>query len=343
MIQYSIMRRVSIITPCHNGGKYIGRTIDSVRAQTLTDWEHVIVDDGSADNSAAVIEAYCADDRRLLLLRQSNGGPSNARNNGFAACSPDSSYLLFLDADDCLAPNMLEVMVDYLDRHSEVGLAYCGCVNIDTDDRVMGRRELPRHVPGITGVFGVRELPPEHADTPFVSVYVPAAIIPSISLLRRSVYELTPRWDEDGLWYSLGDKDLTFQMALRSKVHYVPQDLVRYRQHTSQMSRELQANGAGRKELYRKWNSMKGLTEEHKAMVEEARRFREGRVLPWLNLKWGGEHLRAGNLLEGVKHYLRCVKYILGHTIRVRLLGGWRPRTGDDIDTPKVDQGAHPS
>ena len=313
--------RVSIIIPCYNGEAYIGRTIDSVRAQAFTDWEHVVVDDGSTDNSAAVIETYVACDPRLRLIRQPNGGVAKARNNSFAACSAESDYLLFLDADDCLEPEMLAVMVSYLDAHPDVGLAYCRCLFIDSDDSVTGKKEVIRYAPDSSGVFSVREIPPDCPETPFVSVFVYAVIVPSVAVLRRSVYELTPGWDET-LGQPAEDTDLFLHMALRSRVHYVPQELVRKRQHGMQSTRDRKKIRAQGKKLYRKWNSMSGLSEDHKALVEEARRFREGRILPSLNLKWGGDHLRAGNLVEGLKCYMRFVKQLLSHTVRVRLVGG---------------------
>ena len=81
------MPKVSIITPCYKGERFIGRTIESVLAQTWTDWEYVVVDDGSPDGSMEVVAAHAAREPRLALLRQPNGGMENARNSGFAACS----------------------------------------------------------------------------------------------------------------------------------------------------------------------------------------------------------------------------------------------------------------
>ena len=65
---------VSIITPCYNGEKYIRETIDSVIAQTYPDWEMIIVDDGSKDNSAAIVREYADKDPRIQLIQQANAG-----------------------------------------------------------------------------------------------------------------------------------------------------------------------------------------------------------------------------------------------------------------------------
>src|SRR5262249_33469218 len=130
---------VSIVTPCYNAGRFISRTVESVRRQTFAAWEHVVVDDGSTDDSAAVVTSLLASEPRLRLIRQANGGMSDARNNGFRACSPSSRYLLFLDADDCLEPGMLETLYRHLELHPEAGMAYCDHVHIDEQDRVISR------------------------------------------------------------------------------------------------------------------------------------------------------------------------------------------------------------
>ncbi|HAP03774.1 MAG TPA: teichuronic acid biosynthesis glycosyl transferase, partial [Lachnospiraceae bacterium] len=90
--------KVSIITPCYNGAKYIGETIESVLAQDYKDWEMLIVNDGSSDNSAEVISSYAEKDPRIRLINQPNGGSANARNNGIRQAT--GRYIALLDADD---------------------------------------------------------------------------------------------------------------------------------------------------------------------------------------------------------------------------------------------------
>ena len=92
--------RIAVITPAFNAAATIANTICSVLAQTHGDWQHIIVDDGSTDDTAAVVAGF--GDSRLTLLRQANAGASTARNRGIAAAQGDA--LLFLDADDWLAP-----------------------------------------------------------------------------------------------------------------------------------------------------------------------------------------------------------------------------------------------
>jgi glycosyltransferase involved in cell wall biosynthesis len=82
------MPQVSIVTPCYNAEKFISKAIDSFRNQTFTDWEHIIVDDGSTDNSAEIVSHYMQVETRLKLVKQSNRGLCITRNNGLKASSP---------------------------------------------------------------------------------------------------------------------------------------------------------------------------------------------------------------------------------------------------------------
>ncbi len=296
------MLKVSIITPCYNSEKYVGRTIESVRAQTLSDWEHIIVDDGSTDSSAAVVERYLPQDRRLRLVRRVNSGCAQARNAGFRACSPDSQYLLFLDADDCLEPEMLEVVNRYLEVHPQVGMTHCSHQFIDAEDHVITEQDAgmtwsARRVPH---GLGIRSLRADEPQTPFEAVFALAGIIPSLAVFRRSIYESTPGWDEEmGIIYE--DVSLYLHMALRSEVHYIPQKLVCYRIHPRQTSAVSEKFSAHERKLYAKWQRPDGLTREQQEQVEKAWAFREGRLIPFAGFAAARRHLARGEFREAIR------------------------------------------
>ena len=100
---------VSIVLPTYNRADVIGRAIASVRAQTLADWELLIVDDGSTDGTPDVVAGL---DDRIHLLRQDNAGTYVARNNGLARAR--GRYITFLDSDDEWLPHFLELTVGFL-------------------------------------------------------------------------------------------------------------------------------------------------------------------------------------------------------------------------------------
>jgi glycosyltransferase involved in cell wall biosynthesis len=131
---------VSVVVPCYEQAQYLPEAVASVIAQTFSDWEIVIVDDGSPDDTAAVAAGLIAQhpDRRIRLLRQANQGPCVARNQGIAASA--GRYILPLDADDLLAPEMLERTVAVLDADPSVAIAY-------TDQRHFGSVEREVRLP----------------------------------------------------------------------------------------------------------------------------------------------------------------------------------------------------
>ena len=103
---------VSIITPVYNGEKYIAQTIESVLAQTYPDWEMLIIDDGSRDNSAAIARDYCARDSRISLYSQTNAGSAAARNNGIRRAR--GRYIALLDADDLWDSTFLASQLNFM-------------------------------------------------------------------------------------------------------------------------------------------------------------------------------------------------------------------------------------
>src|SRR5262244_3561534 len=104
------MPLVSVIMPTFNRADTITRAIRSVQAQTFTDWELIVVDDGSTDNTAERIEGC---DPRMKLIRQENQGTAGARNAGLRASS--GSYIAFLDSDDEWLPHHLELSAGFLE------------------------------------------------------------------------------------------------------------------------------------------------------------------------------------------------------------------------------------
>ncbi len=124
---------VSIITPCYNGAKYISETIDSVLAQTYENWEMIIVDDGSKDNSAEIVREYMTNDSRIKLLQQANAGSAAARNNGIREC--DGQYIALLDADDLWEPEFLAEQTAFMQANDAV-CVYCSyrCINENSEE-----------------------------------------------------------------------------------------------------------------------------------------------------------------------------------------------------------------
>jgi hypothetical protein len=116
------MPLVSVITPLYNKAPYIVRSLESVAAQTITDLEVIVVDDGSTDGGAQLAEAIA--DSRFRLLRQANAGPGAARNRGLREAQ--APFVAFIDSDDCWLPQFLEQNLQLLKRHPGAAAVSCG-------------------------------------------------------------------------------------------------------------------------------------------------------------------------------------------------------------------------
>ena len=115
---------VSVIVPAHNYARFLGQAIDSLRSQTYTDWECVVVDDGSTDGTAEIVAALAASDRRIAYVWQAAAGPSPARNAGLAVTFGE--FVQFLDADDLLGPRKLQHQLEVFRQHPEADIVYGG-------------------------------------------------------------------------------------------------------------------------------------------------------------------------------------------------------------------------
>ena len=106
------MTRFSVIIPVYNVESYLRECLDSVLCQTFQDWEAICVNDGSSDNSLAILDEYAAKDSRFKVVSQANGGLSAARNTGIDNASGE--YIVFLDSDDWIEYNTLEILDTHL-------------------------------------------------------------------------------------------------------------------------------------------------------------------------------------------------------------------------------------
>ena len=114
--------QVSIIVPVYNAGAYIRETVEMVRRQTWTDWELLLVDDCSGDNSREVIRSCCQTDPRIRLIeKKKNEGAAKARNTGLEQAA--GRYIAFLDADDIWKPEKLEAELDFM-KSREAGFVF---------------------------------------------------------------------------------------------------------------------------------------------------------------------------------------------------------------------------
>jgi glycosyltransferase involved in cell wall biosynthesis len=113
---------ISVVIPCYNATAYIAETLQSVVDQTFLDWEAIVLDDGSADDTPVVVDSFTRRDGRMRLVRRMNSGVSTTRNTGVAAARGE--FIAFLDADDVWHPTYLQRMAMHLASRPDIGISF---------------------------------------------------------------------------------------------------------------------------------------------------------------------------------------------------------------------------
>lgn len=185
------MIKISVILCVYNGAQYLSDSISSILAQTMSDFEFIIVDDGSTDDTISKILEF--KDERIILKRVKHGGLTKALNQGLSLAR--GKYIARMDADDIAFPNRFEKQVGYLEQHSKVA-----CVG--TAYEVLfpsGQKALPK-VPLLTSSYQIKKTLPRF--NPFMHGSV---------MMRREVLEEIGYYDER--FKMAQDYDLWFRMA----------------------------------------------------------------------------------------------------------------------------------
>ncbi|WP_154064713.1 glycosyltransferase family 2 protein, partial [Enterococcus faecalis] len=121
------MPKISIIVPVYNVEKYLEKCVRSILAQTFTDFELILVDDGSPDSSGAMCDQFAEQDQRVKVIHKENGGLSDARNAGIEIATGE--YLGFVDSDDYIADDMYELLYTNIVKE-DADLSICGIYDV---------------------------------------------------------------------------------------------------------------------------------------------------------------------------------------------------------------------
>lgn len=139
------MPKVSIVLPCYNGAALLGEAIESCVNQTFQDWELIIINDCSTDNTLEVANEYASKDARIAVYtNEKNSKLPASLNNGFRKATGE--YWTWTSDDNILHPDMLETMVDYLDKHMDVGLVVSDSYVIDEKGNIIGEKHIPNDI-----------------------------------------------------------------------------------------------------------------------------------------------------------------------------------------------------
>ncbi len=193
----------TIVIPTYNRQNIIGNAIECIKEQTYSNWELIIVDDGSTDNTEDVVKRYLNEDGRIKYIKQINMGPDSARNTGLQFALGDLIY--FMDSDDVCFPNFLEKCFSEFEKDSSVGAVYCQ-----------------------TGLYRDGEIIQARNDVLEGNIYREALIqgyvtSPSFLTMRTETVRAIDGWKTDvGI---CGDDDICFRLANVTKFKLIDEVL----------------------------------------------------------------------------------------------------------------------
>lgn len=166
------MVKVSVVIPAYNVQDYIADTLNSVLSQTLTDYEIIVVDDSSSDNTIAVVNTF--DDSRIRVVKGPGKGVSWARNLGVNLAQ--GMYIAFLDADDMWYPTKLEAHIKHLESKPGLGLSFSSSELINEDGSPTGLYQIPSKFTSLTPEYLLCRCPVGNGSSPVLRKDVAAVV-----------------------------------------------------------------------------------------------------------------------------------------------------------------------
>lgn len=206
-------RKVSVVIPTYNYGRFIGEAIESVLAQSFPVFEIIVVDDGSNDDTEQVAARF---GERVKYIKQKNGGVSQARNNGARQSTGD--LIAFLDADDVWLPKKIEKQVAKFSENSEVGLVHCSMREYDT-------------ATGATICFYAEGEEGWVADDLLLFEKPTVNVSGSSVMVSRKAFEAVGGFDARKEMHPSEDWEFCYRVARIFKVAFVREVMIDYRNH----------------------------------------------------------------------------------------------------------------
>jgi glycosyltransferase involved in cell wall biosynthesis len=221
---------VSVVIPAYNAARFLREAIDTAMAQTFTDYEIIVIDDGSTDATESIARSF---GDKVRYFRQQNRGASAARNEGIRKAT--GKYIAFLDSDDLWAPEKLAVQVRILDQDEETSLVYSDWAL--TQDNGPGRRSFLEIVPGASGRV-------------FDDLIQRGFVLTSTVLVRHSCLDEVGAFDE--ALPVVEDYDLWLRIAHRWKFALIKDRLVTKRNWEGNLSSDTPKAAANKILVFKK-------------------------------------------------------------------------------------------
>jgi Glycosyl transferase family 2 len=242
---------VSVLVPTYERGTLIGEALDSLLAQTYEKFEAIVVDDGSTDDTRAVVAAY--QDPRIKYFYKPNGGLSSARNFGLDRASGE--FIAFLDSDDTWLPWKLAAQVELFRRHTEVGMSWTDMSSFVTSGVIVNERHLRTYY-AVYSRFEVTKLctrsgtlgslstdaPPAHGPalyyigSVFREMFFGNLVHPPTAVVRRSRLQKSGPWEPEVTGHGADDYHFYLRVTEQGPVAFIDAPTMHYRIHAHQIS-----------------------------------------------------------------------------------------------------------
>lgn len=272
---------VSVIMPIYNGERYVQEALESVFAQTFSDYDVLCVDDGSTDRSIQLLERYRS---RLTVITQANVGQSAARNQGVHAST--GRYLAFLDQDDRWYPHKLAQQVDLLEARKDVVMVYCNSDRMDSEGRILQ-------------VGATKAEQPSAKASLLGRLIGEGLVLPSSMLIRRDVFERVGGFDPQLRGFE--DFDLCARLTKQGEIAFFEESGMCYRTHENGFNR------AGGLTIVR--SRERFLLRMRELYAEDMRRQSLiNEMLAECYSDWGMDEVRAGDRSVGRQRLLRSLR-----------------------------------
>lgn len=295
------MPKVSVIIPAYNAMAYLPETVESVLRQTFTDFEVLIIDDGSSDHTVQWVSGLV--DPRVKLIEQQNQGASAARNTGIAHAKGE--YVSFLDADDLWSETMLEKQVRCLEDNPAVGLVHTWMALIDEQGRPTGR-VMTSNAEGDVWQQLVEQ------NTVFCSSV----------MVRSCCFETVGVFDRNLL--NIDDWDMWIRIAAHYHFAVLKEPLMRYRQHQNNMSKNwqvveqalrsiiekafrcappevqyLKSRSYGHANIFLAWKALQSSNRDYKRAID----FRASAIAHFPKLRYSREYIRLSLAISAIRWF----------------------------------------
>lgn len=243
---------VSIIVPCYNYGRFLAEALESLLAQTYSNWECIIVNDGSTDNTEEVSNQFVEKDTRFKYIYQSNSGVSSARNRTLQEARGE--YIQLLDADDLLESEKLRLQVTLLEENPDVDLVFSNMIFFSHDDKtVFSEPKLLLNKKPVSG----------SGDILLESLLDDNTFLPGCTLSRKSLY------DDVGFFKKgiegIEDWDYFYRAALVQKIF----------KHDNRIGTELLVRSHGNNASSNRYIMWKNKIKARKSLMDETEKLLE--------------------------------------------------------------------